>query len=94
MARRRMRTPWTADELALLGKLSDNQVARRIGRSQGTVTAKRSKLGIPGFSQRNPTIWTAAQLQLLELNDDLRVAQVTGKLIGEVKAKRAELATG
>ena len=92
MAKRRNRTPWTADELALLGKMPDKQIAKLIGRPSITVAANRTRRGIPAFTLRVPTIWSDAQLQLLEHNDDLRVAQLTGKLLGEVRAKRAELA--
>jgi hypothetical protein len=41
------RPGWAADELALLGKHPDDEVARRTGRTAGAVTSKRIKLGIP-----------------------------------------------
>jgi hypothetical protein len=41
---------WSRDELALLGKLPDEEVARRVGRTPNAVRQKREKLGIP-----NPT---------------------------------------
>jgi hypothetical protein len=41
---------WTPEELALLGTLSDREVARRLDRSRTAVTQKRCQLGIA-----NPT---------------------------------------
>src|SRR5262245_47396880 len=38
---------WTAADVALLGKLPDDEVARRVGRAVEGVRVKRSKLGIP-----------------------------------------------
>jgi len=38
---------WTWQELALLGRASDEEVARRIGRTPNAVRQKRELLGIP-----------------------------------------------
>jgi hypothetical protein len=38
---------WTAEELALLGQLSDIEVARRTGRTRAAVYTRRHHLGIP-----------------------------------------------
>jgi hypothetical protein len=38
---------WSRDELGLLGKLPDEEVARRTGRSCNAVRVKRDRLGIP-----------------------------------------------
>jgi hypothetical protein len=43
---------WTAEELDLLGKPPDAEVAAEIGRTEGAVTLKRCKLGIPTFCDR------------------------------------------
>ena len=37
---------WMEDELALLGKLPNAEVARRTGRAESAVTRQRHKLGI------------------------------------------------
>ena len=37
---------WTKEQTALLGKLPDEEVARRIGRTASAVRVRRSKLGI------------------------------------------------
>jgi hypothetical protein len=38
---------WSQDQLALLGKLPDDEVARRTGRSCNAVRVRRDRLGIP-----------------------------------------------
>jgi hypothetical protein len=38
---------WSQDQLALLGKLPDDEVARLVGRSCNAVRVKRDRLGIP-----------------------------------------------
>jgi hypothetical protein len=38
---------WTPEELALLGRLPDEEVARRIGRTPDAVRQRRERLGIP-----------------------------------------------
>jgi hypothetical protein len=38
---------WTEEDLALLGRLPDEEVARRTGRTWNAVRQKREKLGIP-----------------------------------------------
>jgi hypothetical protein len=39
--------PWTQEELALLGKLPDDEVTRHTGRTWGAVTQRRNLLKIP-----------------------------------------------
>jgi hypothetical protein len=38
---------WTPEEVALLGRVSDEEAARQIGRSRNAVRQKRESLGIP-----------------------------------------------
>jgi hypothetical protein len=45
-------TGWTAEQLALLGTLPDEQVAKRIGRTPEAVRVKRGKLRIPSARDR------------------------------------------
>src|SRR6266704_2065546 len=58
---KRKRKPWTRNELALLGKLPDAEVAELTGRTFGTVWQKRRALGID-----QPTLrfrkWTPPRL--------------------------------
>lgn len=42
----RVQRVWTAEDLRLLGTMSDNEVAKRTGRHTTTVCAKRNRLGI------------------------------------------------
>lgn len=90
----RPRRKWTPAELATLGTMSDDQVARKLGRSKGNVSARRKRLGIPIYKHTTAatTTWTSVQLQLLANNDDARVVQLTGKNLIEVQAKRKALA--
>jgi hypothetical protein len=46
--------PWTAEELALLGSLPDDQVAARIGRTVAAVIGKRERLHIPMAPDSRP----------------------------------------
>lgn len=39
-------SPWTREEIALLGTMTDREVAERIGRSKGAVKIYRQKRGI------------------------------------------------
>jgi hypothetical protein len=50
---------WPAGHLALLGKLTDAEVAARTGRDKNGVRVKRSKLGIPNPSGPG---WKAEEL--------------------------------
>jgi hypothetical protein len=43
---------WTAEELALLGTAPDAEVAAQTGRTEGAVTLKRCRLGIPTACDR------------------------------------------
>jgi len=43
---------WTGHEVALLGKLPDEEVAARIGRTPNAVRVKRKKLGVPNPQDR------------------------------------------
>jgi hypothetical protein len=43
---------WQTDLLRLLGKLPDDEVAAKVGRSWNAVRLKREELGIPNFRDR------------------------------------------
>ena len=78
---------WTEDELALLGTATNGELARRIGRTEGAVTSKRSDLGIP---HPNGWHWTEEQLALLGTAPDEEVAARIGKTPGAVCARRCQ----
>src|SRR2546430_14538642 len=56
--------PWMKEEDALLGKLSDREVARFMNRSVGKVRCKRIELAIPIRIPRYE-VWTPNALALL-----------------------------
>lgn len=45
------RPPWTREEDEVLGKASDGETAKRLGRSRGSVGARRHYLGIPAATK-------------------------------------------
>jgi hypothetical protein len=49
---------WTPDEIALLGALSDAEVAQRTGRSPSAVLKKREQLGRPPRQRRPRVPWS------------------------------------
>jgi hypothetical protein len=44
---------WSRREVALLGKLPDDEVAAKVGRTPNAVRIKREKLGVPNPQERN-----------------------------------------
>jgi hypothetical protein len=44
--------PWLPEEDALLGTMTDREVARRLGRTKAAVTARRERKGIPPVARR------------------------------------------
>src|SRR5438552_19137155 len=81
---KRNRRPWTKDELALLGKLSDAEVAELTGRTFGTVWQKRRALGIdqPALRFRK---WTPAEDKLVGTAPDADIAHQLDRTEGAVK---------
>ena len=82
--------PWTPEEYALLGKLPDEEIARKTGRPLGVVSTKRSKLGL-----RKPNAlrkyWTPEQEQLLGTAPDADIALRLDRTISSVKGQRKAL---
>jgi len=57
---------WTVHEQALLGKMSDADLARRLGRTFVAIRVRRNRLGIPNY--RHPVRrWTPEEEALLVL---------------------------
>src|SRR5260221_13101463 len=86
----RNRRPWTKDELDLLGKLPDAEVADLTGRTFGTVWEKRRALGIdqPALRFRK---WTLAEDRLVGTALDADIARQLGRTESAVKSRRAIL---
>lgn len=83
---------WPARALALLGRVSDAEVARRAGCSRDTVSSERRRRGIvPFFSCRPPFEWTDTRLSLLGTAIDAQVAAELGIAKQSVGVKRRSL---
>jgi hypothetical protein len=83
---------WTARALALLGKASDQEIARRLELSVTAVNWKRRRLGIKSYQPVRPKVaWTAGTLRLLGRVTDAEAAHRLGIDKATVKSKRVEL---
>jgi hypothetical protein len=79
---------WSDADLALLGTLTDDEVARRTGRSWNAVRQKRQERGIP-----NPAAgrWAAEEVALLGTRADDEVARGLGRSLRSVIRMRRKL---
>jgi hypothetical protein len=92
--RKRVLRPWTAAEDFLLGRISDQEVARQTGRHVTTVFHRRSKLGIPACrprGERNRGEWSTSEEKLLGTMSDSAVARQLGRSRTEVIEHRRSL---
>jgi hypothetical protein len=94
---RMARIRWTKEMTALLGTMSDGQVAKRLNLPKVAVASKRRRMKIkPGFGiiappgTTRPNKWGQTELGRLRF-PDAEVARMTGRTIAEIKAKRAEV---
>jgi hypothetical protein len=88
--------PWTAEEEAILGTMSDREVAEKIGRSRAAVVHRRIKRRIPTLfvNRKQPCkcpAWTPKQRSLLGTMPDSAVARKLGCTVGSVFARRKKL---
>lgn len=81
---------WSAEEIALLGKYTDVEVAKQIGVSYHVVTYKRKQLGVT--AAKRYIKWDADLLELLGTVPDCEVAKrANGRIkIAGVRKKRYE----
>lgn len=83
---------WTPERDALIGTVSDRQLAREWGLSQSTVWERRRKLHIPSRSQSYSRIkWTAEQESLLGTQLDRVLAEQWGLSTATVHQHRMAL---
>lgn len=83
---------WTEEELALLGKDSDRNVAELLGLTPSVVARKRRVLGIAPSVPLAPRIrWTEEMVAHLGRMTDRAFAERFGISLPRVKAKRVEL---
>lgn len=81
--------PWTAAELHLFGRFSEEEIAKATGRSIYSVRSKRDALARSGgLTMRE---WTACELAALMRYTNAEVAEITGRSIEEVGDKRLQV---
>lgn len=81
--------PWTAAELHLFGRFSEEEIATATGRSIYSVRSKRDALARSGgLTMRE---WTACELAALMRYTNAEVAEITGRSIEEVGDKRMQV---
>lgn len=81
--------PWTAAELHLFGRFSEEEIATATGRSIYSVRSKRNSLARSGgLTMRE---WTACELAALMRYTNAEVAEITGRIIEEVGDKRMQV---
>jgi hypothetical protein len=79
--------PWRAEDDALLGAVSDQEAARRLGRSNSCVKARRVRLGIASCCRR----WTPAEDAGLGKVPDETLARRLGRTVEAVQTRREQL---
>ena len=81
---------WTAEEDALLGKFTDQEVARKLGYPASRVRRRRRHLGLwnPNPDHRH---WSDEEIALIGTRPDREVAQLVNRSLGNVRVKRLEL---
>lgn len=81
---------WTAEEDALLGKFTDDEVASKLGYPVTRVRRRRRLLGLwnPNPKHRH---WTKEEIALLGTRPDREVAPLVNRTLSNVRNKRLEL---
>jgi Rrf2 family protein len=87
-------TPWTREELQLLGVLPDPEVAHRTGRTWIAVRTKRALLGIPPAGKTPRRRWSAKEHALVGRLPPAEVARRTGRTMLAVWLRRFSLWVG
>jgi len=85
------RIPWTAQQVAVLGKMPDKQAADVIGVTNNAVFSKRVSLAIPPFGRSREAAqyhWKAADIKQLGKVTDAVLARKLGVSESVVTAKR------
>ena len=79
---------WAPEDIALLGTLPDEKVARRTGRTTEAVRQKREELGIPNPAGNR---WREDEVALLGTLPDWEVSRQIGRSLQSVTQKRIKL---
>ena len=77
---------YSPEQLAQLGKASDERLAEEWGVSSDAVTAQRKRRGIQAFQTQKP--WTPEEVNLLGTMSDAEVARRVGRSLDAVRAAR------
>ncbi|NVL49860.1 hypothetical protein F2S72_08920 [Pseudomonas syringae pv. actinidiae] len=101
--RERHKYDWTPQNIALLGTMTDQAVADRIGGKADAIREKRLALGIKAFKPASSPVkgkprpnfnWTEQAISLLGTKPDKQVAQELGLATTTVALKRRSLGIG
>lgn len=89
-SRPRKTLKWGDEEIALLGRYPDAEVAKILGTYRKTVIAKRMVLGIPSYARGSNRwhTWTKSELAMLGKVKDSEVARLIGIPTACVTARR------
>jgi hypothetical protein len=82
---------WMPDEIALLGKAPDADVARVLRRSKSSVQGTRVRLKILAFGYTPPRKWVRAEISLLGKMPDRDAAKLIGCSVSAATVKRKTL---
>jgi hypothetical protein len=78
---------WTKAELALLGTMRDEKLARKIGRGVNAVHAQRNNRGIPCFKSKL-NLWRPEDDNILGTRPDGQIAALLGRSTYAVATRR------
>jgi hypothetical protein len=81
---------WTPEEDALLGKFTDQEVARKLGHAVARVRRRRHLLGLPSNNPKHRH-WTKEEIASIGTRPDREVAQLVNRSLENVRCKRLEL---
>lgn len=80
---------WTEDMVSELGKMTDKTFADKYGLKEGTVLAKRNRMGIHPFGYKYKRLrWVKSQVALLGTDTDKRIAKKLGVTLLTVRKHR------
>lgn len=83
---------WTGEDLFLLGKYTDKELAKRLGVSRWTVAKKRLYYNIPPTKEQDDrSEWTEEVIAQLGKIPDTQIAYITGLGLKIVAKKRRQL---
>jgi hypothetical protein len=81
---------WAAEEDALLGKFTDEEVARKLGYSLGRVRRRRQRLRLRSGNPKHRH-WTTEEIALLGTSPDREVGKLVNRTLENVRCKRLEM---